>query len=74
MNGVLLGWTGQYDDKYTEKDMMKGWFNLMSKLSNKWNLFALDLKNEPFGTATWVSSGATMMMIMMTPCSGCLCA
>jgi aryl-phospho-beta-D-glucosidase BglC (GH1 family) len=34
--------------------MLMAWGNLMKLYGQKWNVFALDLKNEPHGVATWV--------------------
>lgn len=30
-----------------------GWDNLLAVVGSKWNVFGLDLKNEPRGRATW---------------------
>lgn len=47
-----------YDDKYTMKDVKKAWDNLLDAFADRWNLFALDLKNEPHGPATWGAGNA----------------
>lgn len=46
--------TWQYNEKYTEADILQAWSNIMEAYSHKWNVFALDIKNEPNGIATWV--------------------
>lgn len=42
-----------YDEQYKEADILQAWSNIMAAYSIKWNVFALDLKNEPHGIATW---------------------
>lgn len=32
---------------------LQAWDNVLSAFGGKWNVFALDLKNEPHGTASW---------------------
>lgn len=38
-----------YDEQYKEADILQAWSNIMAAYSIKWNVFALDLKNEPHG-------------------------
>lgn len=45
----------QYNEKVSEADMLQAWNNIMTAYGKKWNVFALDIKNEPNGVATWVS-------------------
>lgn len=45
----------QYDDTYKEQDVLDAWDMMMKRYGRKWNIFALDIKNEPHGIATWVS-------------------
>jgi endoglucanase len=42
-----------YDGDYGMPQLLQAWDNLLSAVGNKWNLFALDIKNEPHGMATW---------------------
>jgi aryl-phospho-beta-D-glucosidase BglC (GH1 family) len=44
----------QYNENVSEADMFRAWENIMARYGQKWNVFALDLKNEPHGVATWV--------------------
>ena len=53
----------QYDEQYTEADILQGWSNVMEAYGKKWNVFALDLKNEPNGIATWVSSARVCVCV-----------
>eukprot|EP00624_Nannochloropsis_granulata_P005410 evm.model.NODE_3836_length_13751_cov_70.976944.5 len=48
-----------FDDKYTMKDVKQAWDNLLTAFGDRWNLFAIDLKNEPHGKATWGSGNAS---------------
>lgn len=45
---------GQYNERYSEADVLQAWTNVMTAYGKKWNVFALDVKNEPNGVATWV--------------------
>jgi endoglucanase len=47
-----------YDASHPESMVMKGWTNLAQRYKNQWNVFAADLKNEPWGT-TWGTGAAT---------------
>lgn len=47
-----------YDDKYSMDDVKEAWDNLLTAFGDRWNLFAIDLKNEPHGVATWGSGKA----------------
>merc|ERR1712070_302215 len=42
-----------YNKEYSEKDVFDAWDRLMQLYSQKWNVFALDLKNEPHGKSSW---------------------
>jgi endoglucanase len=42
-----------YDDEYTEAEVLQGWDNILDVCKDKWNVFALDIKNEPHGIASW---------------------
>ena len=42
-----------YDDQYSESQFIQGWSNLIERFGKKPNLMAIDLKNEPYGSATW---------------------
>lgn len=50
---LFSGWV-QYDEKYSEADVLEGWKRMLTRYGAKWNLAALDLKNEPHDIATWV--------------------
>ncbi|KAH7673261.1 cellulase (glycosyl hydrolase family 5) subfamily protein, partial [Aphelenchoides avenae] len=43
----------RYDSTYTEAVVIQLWQKLLALVGNKWNVFAIDLKNEPHGQATW---------------------
>ena len=45
-----------YNSRYTEADFIAGWERLLKYFANRWNLFAIDILDEPGATATW---GAT---------------
>jgi len=38
---------------YTEAYVLSAWDTLLQRFASKWNLFALDLKNEPHDEASW---------------------
>jgi len=43
-----------YDNNtYTEAYVLSAWDTLLQRFGSKWNLFALDLKNEPHTIASW---------------------
>jgi endoglucanase len=42
-----------YDNVYTEEKVTKAWLNMVNRFKNAPNVFAMDLKNEPHGKATW---------------------
>jgi endoglucanase len=48
-----------YDNTYTEQTVIKAWTNIVNRYKNAPNVFAVDLKNEPHGQATWGGSAAT---------------
>lgn len=48
-----------YTQKYPEALVVKAWQNVAKRYINASNLFAVDLKNEPHGTATWGGARST---------------
>lgn len=44
-----------YNSDISEKDVIQAWDNMLDLFESKWNVFALDIKNEPHGHATWGS-------------------
>lgn len=44
-----------YEADYPEEMSCKGWKILLDKFGQEWNVFALDLQNEPHYKATWGS-------------------
>jgi len=46
-----------YDATHSEEVILQGWDHLIKRYANQWNVFAFDLKNEPFST-TWNSGNA----------------
>jgi endoglucanase len=42
-----------YDDVYPEEEVIRLWDQLMIRFSTKWNLFAVDLHNEPHYPVSW---------------------
>lgn len=42
-----------WDWEYPESEVIKLWNRLLDRLGRKWNVFAIDLKNEPHGVASW---------------------
>lgn len=44
-----------YSDKYPESRIIEAWKHIVSRYKNDPTLFAVDLKNEPHGVATWGS-------------------
>lgn len=43
-----------YDSSHSEAVVISGWRKLADRYRNNWNVFAIDVKNEPF-QATWGS-------------------
>ncbi len=41
------------DGDYSEAEVLRLWDELLVRFGTKWNLLALDIKNEPHGSATW---------------------
>ncbi|MFY9219205.1 MAG: glycoside hydrolase family 5 protein, partial [Candidatus Nanopelagicales bacterium] len=50
-------WFGQ--DGFTERDWISTWRQLADRFDDNPNVIAADLKNEPHGSATWGTGGAT---------------
>jgi endoglucanase len=50
-------WFGQ--DGFTERDWISTWRKLADRFDDNPNVIAADLKNEPHGSATWGTGGAT---------------
>eukprot|EP01133_Synstelium_polycarpum_P007243 gene7243-8420_t len=48
-----------YDSIYTEKVSIDTWITLVQRLEKYWNLWALDIKNEPHGLASWGTGNMT---------------
>lgn len=48
-----------YDSQYTEAQVITAWLNVVTRYVNSPNVFAVDLKNEPHGQATWGGDAAT---------------
>lgn len=48
-----------YDKTYTEDIVIKAWLNIVNRYKNSPNVFAVDLKNEPHGVATWGGDAST---------------
>lgn len=46
-----------YDGSHSEALVITGWQKLVARYANQWNVFAFDLKNEPFLT-TWNTGNA----------------
>ncbi len=42
-----------YNNEYPEAEVLRLWDILLTRFGTKWNLLALDIKNEPHGQATW---------------------
>lgn len=42
-----------YDDKYSERRVIEAWKRIVTRYKNDSTVFAIDLKNEPHGRATW---------------------
>jgi hypothetical protein len=42
-----------YNEKYGEDKVIECWDKVLSVMKGKWNIFGLDITNEPFLTATW---------------------
>merc|ERR1711988_1154886 len=42
-----------YDQQMTTEQTLQAWDEVLFLVKGKWNVFALDLKNEPHGRATW---------------------
>lgn len=41
-----------YDSSHSEAQVIEGWKKLIERYKNTWNVFAIDVKNEPF-QGTW---------------------
>ncbi len=46
-----------FDSTHSEALVIQGWKTLASRYQNYWNVFAMDIKNEPF-SATWGTGNA----------------
>lgn len=44
-----------YSADYPESQLIKGWSNIVNRFMKFPNVFAIDLKNEPHGQATWAT-------------------
>eukprot|EP01133_Synstelium_polycarpum_P007239 gene7239-8416_t len=44
-----------YEGPYTEQVSINTWISLVTRLKTYWNIWALDIKNEPHGLASWGS-------------------
>jgi len=47
-----------FDEGYEEPVVLKSWEVMVGRYKKYWNVFALDLKNEPHGCCTWGSGEA----------------
>ncbi|GMS81039.1 hypothetical protein PENTCL1PPCAC_3214, partial [Pristionchus entomophagus] len=54
--GITSLW---YNDEYPETLVISLWKSLVNRYSDRWNVFAVDLKNEPHSSATWGDSSAS---------------
>lgn len=50
---LLLCFPYRYDADYPLESLLQAWDNVLTAMAGKWNIFALDIKNEPHGMATW---------------------
>lgn len=48
-----------YDEDANEDAVLDGWEALLRRVAGRWNVFAVDIKNEPHGRATWGAGDAT---------------
>lgn len=48
-----------YDSEYTEAKIIQGWLNIVERARRFPNVFAMDLKNEPHGEASWRGDAST---------------
>ncbi|GMT24589.1 hypothetical protein PFISCL1PPCAC_15886, partial [Pristionchus fissidentatus] len=46
------------NNEYPESQLISLWQKLVDRYSNRWNVFAIDLKNEPHDSASWGNSNA----------------
>ncbi|KAK9843783.1 hypothetical protein WJX81_006189 [Elliptochloris bilobata] len=49
-DGITELW---YNEKYPEANLLLAWATLVKRYARHWNVFAVDLKNEPHGHASW---------------------
>ena len=42
-----------YNNEYSEAEGLRLWDILLTRFASKWNLLALDIKNEPHWQVTW---------------------
>jgi endoglucanase len=49
-----------FNSKFTEQDALNGWTAMAKRFKDKWNVFAIDVFNEPFG-GTWAEGKPTDM-------------
>lgn len=42
-----------YSEEFPIEDVLRGWDVVLGDLKNEWNVFGVDLKNEPSGSASW---------------------
>jgi endoglucanase len=49
-----------FNSKFSEKDALAGWTKMAKRYKDQWNVFAIDVFNEPFG-GTWAEGKPTDM-------------
>ncbi|GMR48745.1 hypothetical protein PMAYCL1PPCAC_18940 [Pristionchus mayeri] len=47
-----------YNNEYPESEVISLWQSLVTRYKDRWNFFAVDLKNEPHDSASWGNSNA----------------
>lgn len=53
-----------YDSITTQAQVLQGWTNMVDRYKGSWNVFAIDLKNEPHGSVSWGDGNAATDIAM----------
>jgi endoglucanase len=60
-DGIITEWI--YNAEFGEKEVLQGWLNIVRRCKRFPNVFAMDIKNEPHGSARWSDWKAVVQVI-----------
>ena len=55
-----------YDETASPERVIEIWIKMLKRFAYHWNVFAIDLKNEPHGQATWGRVRACLLYISLS--------